>query len=288
MECYVSKEQFIDWLDSKYGKKDTNSVVAKNLELVAASYSDYANKPFVIWESSDRRDIDMLITLLKYGFLGTFDIPYESLKEALVLFKKFVIHVDISRSNSHLEWRTNSNVDDEDDMKERLNTATAYLLKKYRNRYAWSLKQLKEENTIISFACFNRWTQKLYDMTATEYLREKGVLEESEERNTLSSEKNVGEKNNDTISRSQVDREVRRLQSYYRYKPVKQLSDIDEHVLRIPLHLLNQRIQQEYKMTAGEYMMQKGILEKPTSRGIIRNSKAKETTKSKRFLVKLK
>ncbi len=247
----VSKQSFIEWLVTKYGKTISVSDTISFLDYVNAAYSRFSKETFNIWETTDRHVIDRLIQLTAQGYLGIYRVPLGKIKESLILFKKFLIYVDISNSTTHLEWRTCTNVDDEDDFRERLDTATEFLMNKYKNNHATTVYELQNENNQISFSCFNRWTKCLYDMTAAEYLRKKGVLR----RKNYRKERSHSQAQNETVALKKDGNPNRRTND-----------EIPEEHREIPMSEIKQLIKSEFGNSIQEYIdKQKTISELSTT-----------------------
>lgn len=240
------RQGFISWLSSQNLEMTLVDTLVSNVEMIGRRYEECSKQPYNIWHITEPTQIDTIMQSYTSGDLGRLSIPSEQAQYALVMMKKYMIHVKVTNSTTHIEWRTQSNVDDETDIRKRLESATAYLLEKYESCPAKTLRQLQDENKIISFVYFNNWTRQIYGKTAAEYLTAVGVL---------------SEKKKDTRSIAErLDEITRELLERYKTQPATSLSQVLNENKDIMVSMINPWTRDLFGIAAKEYLINQGVI----------------------------
>ena len=135
-----------------------------------------------------------------------------------------------------------------------LEKATSLLVSRYANRPASSLGEITKQNPDVSFGSFNAWTREFYRKTASEYLRDKGILIVYE----IDPEKQREEKRNERLAR--LDEVTSLLVSRYAGKPASGLGELAKQNPEVSVSNINLWTKEFYEKTASEYLRDKGIL----------------------------
>ena len=244
-----TKEGFVSWLSSRNENSHTIDEYIVDLEAVSTCYSKYVNRPINIWEITNPKQIDTILNAATSSKNARIHFPAFTTKTPLLTLKKYLVELMNSQDTTHIEWRTQSAVDNEIDYKKKLDKATEYLKRKYSGSTVSTLRQLQKENSEISFTYFNTWTQKLFGKTASQYLTEIGIL----------SEKIVD-------SRSSLERltdNTNTLKNRYSKVPAENLSQVSKENPDISISMINIWTRELFNQTAKEYLIEKGIISSP-------------------------
>lgn len=171
------KKSFSKWLASRNETQETIDEYISSLEKTGYYYSLLYDSDFDIWCVSEPKMLDTVLNVLtKKKFTSRY--PHANIsKHSLLMLKKYIFELSYINDNTHINWRTQSVVDNEIDYRKKLKEVTEYLIDKYKNKPAQTQNQLIQENKgVISFSYFGIWTKKLLGMTAGQYLIKIGVL----------------------------------------------------------------------------------------------------------------
>ena len=242
------KKSFSNWLASRNVTQDTIDENISSLEKAGYYYSLLYDSDFDIWCINEHKKLDAVINVLtKKKFTSRY--PHANIsKYSLLMLKKYIFELSLINDETHINWRTQSVVDNELDYKKKLKEVTDYLIDKYKNKPAQTLAQLTQENSgVISFSYLNTWTRTLLGMTASQYLIKAGVLRPQ----------------NDPIltKKEQLLAIISVLRKRYDEKPAHSYSQVVNENKDLKIYKINQLTQEVYGRPAKEYLTIAGIID---------------------------
>ncbi len=256
-----TKEGFVRWLSSRNESNDTINEHVVNLETISSCYALYLGSSFDIWEVVSPKKIDAILNAANSSKKAKAIFSNFS-KPSLFTLKKYLIEVVNSANETHIEWRTQSSVDNEIDFRNKLDSATKYLESKYNGVSVPTLRQLQNENSLINFGYFNIWTQQLYGKTAGQYLIEKGILC-AKELDTRASSERLSDYTNT-------------LKQRYGNKKAITLAQVISENPDIPFSMINLWTRELFNKSAKDYLIEKGIIT-PIPKGAVTINNSKQS-----------
>lgn len=241
-----TKDGFIGWLASRNENKETIDEHIVNLEAISICYALYLKDSFNIWEVTNPKLIDAILNAATSSKNAEENFPIVISKTSLLTLKKYLTELKNSEDKTHIEWRTQSSVDNEIDFNRKLEKATAFLQSRYKGLTVPTLRQLQKENPEINFGYFNTWTQRLHGKTAGQYLTEIGILSEKVLDTRPSSERLL-DYTNILIKR-------------YSDKPAESLTQVINENPDISVSMINIWARELFNQTAKDYLVEKGII----------------------------
>ena len=258
------KKSFSKWLSSRNESQETIDEYISNLEIINHYYALLYDTDFDIWCVSEPKKLDAVLNVLtKKSFTSRYSRVYIS-KNSLLMLKKYIFELNCKNDSTHIYWRTQSVVDNEIDYKKKLNEVTKYLTDKYKDKPAHTLSQLIKDNEgVINFSYFGIWTNKIFGMTAGQYLIKKGVLYPQD---------------NPTLSKKeQLLTIVDALRKKYDEKPAHSYSQVVNENKNLKISRINQWTQDLYGQTAKQYLTIIGIID---DYSILSKNKSSQGTKN--------
>lgn len=254
MEVTAIENDFINWLRARKTSDSEIKGHIRNMDFVSSWLSDRDKCLTDIWCVKEVSKIDSIMSsLLNSKTQGTYSLL--EIRATLLTYKKYLSEKQNENDDSHKEWRSLSTADTKYDYEKRLNDVTVFLLKKYKDNPASTLRQISKETPEISMSCINVWTKNLYNKTALEYLASKEIviaknLEKARPSSTESTED----------SKTILDEYISTLKKKYKGKPAKTYVQVRKENRCMPFSKIQTWIKDIYGKTTAQFLIEEGII----------------------------
>lgn len=254
MEVTAIENDFINWLRARETSDSDIKGHIRNMDFVSSWLSDRDKCLTDIWCIKESQKIDSIMSSLQNTKTqGNYSLL--EIRATLLTYKKYLLEKKNGNDDSHKEWRSLSTADTKYDYEKRLNGVTIFLLKKYKDNPASTLRQISKETPEISMSCINVWTKCLYNQTALEYLASKGiVLAKNLEKVRPSSTESTED------IKTILDEYISALKKKYEGNPAKTYVQVRKENRGMPFSKIQTWIKDIYGKTTALFLIEEGII----------------------------
>ena len=246
---------FMCWLYSKNMDQLTVDDYVLHIEAVSVCYSKFTGEVVDLWAVTDPEKLHSILQIAFNGKSKYEPFPIIVSKTPLLMLEQYVSGLKSSKTRNRQE--SNSSIDKQQDYSEKLEDAISYLMYKYSGKPAETLKQVQKENPHISVVYINEWTRTLFNLTASEYLIKKGIIEPK-----------IEDDRDPAIKLAEI---TERLKQKYLVVPAKSLAQIFKENPDLSAHKVNGWTKQIYGITTKEYFTKEGIISEGQTKDSWRN-----------------
>lgn len=178
-------------------------------------------------------------------FKNNQDIPVASINDwAKIVANKGAAQYLISKGVLQQKGYTGSNREKKDLKFVRLNEVTSILLARHAGNPVSNLSSLIKENRDLPVASVNVWTQELFAKTASEYFREKGIIQPVTEKTT----------------EEKFEGAILQIKQFVGKDQIHSLKELNKCGLEVSITTLNNWSKKLFAKTISEYLVEAQIL----------------------------